>query len=47
MIRNIVNQNPFNEDLTKELTKALLKLPLDIKPYTPSFWERLLSKLRR
>lgn len=47
MIRNIVNQNPFNEDLTKELTKALLKLPLDIKPYAPSFWERLLSKLRR
>ncbi len=47
MIRNIVNQNPFNEDLTKDLTKVLLRLPLDIKPYTPSFWERLLSKLRR
>lgn len=47
MIRNIVNQNPFEEGFIKDLTNALSKLPLDIKPYPYSFWEKLLSKLRR
>lgn len=47
MIRNIVNQNPFDESFTRELTNALSKLPLDIKPYPLSFWEKLISKLRR
>ncbi|MFN3471326.1 MAG: MinD/ParA family protein [Aquificaceae bacterium] len=47
MIRNIINQNPFDESFTRELTNALSKLPLDIKPQPISFWQRLLSKLRR
>ncbi|MDW8066739.1 MAG: MinD/ParA family protein [Aquificaceae bacterium] len=47
MIRSIVNQNPFEEGFTKELTNALLRLPLNIKPQATSFWERLISKLRR
>ncbi len=47
MIRNIVEQNPFDEGLIRDLTNALSKLPLDIKPQPISFWERLLSKLRR
>lgn len=47
IIRSIVNQSPFEESFVKELTGALFKLPLNIKPYAPSFWEKLLSKLRR
>lgn len=47
IIRNIINQNPFSEALTRELIRALSALPLDIEAPTPSFWERLLSKLRR
>lgn len=47
MIRNIVNQNPFDENFTRDLTIALSKLPLDIKPQPMSFWQKLLSKLRR
>lgn len=47
MIRNIINQNPFDESLTRDLTNALSKLSLDIRPQPMSFWQRLLSKLRR
>ncbi len=47
IIRNIVNQSPFEEGFVRELTNALVRLPLNIKPYAPSFWERLISKLRR
>ncbi|MCS6998296.1 MAG: MinD/ParA family protein [Aquificaceae bacterium] len=47
IIRQIVNQNPFEEGFTKELTHILTKLPLNIKPHPAGFWERLLTKLRR
>ncbi len=47
IIRSIVNQSPFEESFIRDLTNALVKLPLNIKPYAPSFWERLISKLRR
>ncbi|MCS7171767.1 MAG: MinD/ParA family protein [Aquificaceae bacterium] len=47
IIRHIVNQSPFEEGFTKDLTIALSKLPLNVRPYTQGFWERLLSKLRR
>ncbi|MFN7064578.1 MAG: MinD/ParA family protein [Aquificaceae bacterium] len=47
LIRNVINQTPFDEGFMKDLTNILSKLPLDIKPYPLGFWERLLSKLRR
>lgn len=47
IIKNIINQNPFSEALTRELIRALSLLPLNIRTPTPSFWERLLSRLRR
>lgn len=47
ILQNLINQEPFNEEFTKDLTKALVGLPLDIKPEPTSFWDRLLSKLRR
>ncbi|MEN3028388.1 MAG: MinD/ParA family protein [Aquificaceae bacterium] len=46
IIRQIVNQNPFEEGFTKELTNILAKLPLNVKPHPAGFWERLLTKLR-
>ncbi|MCX8075760.1 MAG: MinD/ParA family protein [Aquificaceae bacterium] len=47
IIRYIVNQHPFEESFSRDLTQALLKLPLNIRYHGPSFWEKLLSKLRR
>ncbi len=47
IIRKIINQTPFSDELTRELTQALSKLPLSIKPPSYSFWEKLLLKLRR
>ena len=47
MIRNIIGQNPFNSNLTKELTKILSRLSLLPAVSEESFWERLLAKLKR
>jgi len=47
MIRNIIGQNPFNNNLTKELTKILNRLSLLPAVSKENFWERLLAKLKR
>ncbi|ADC89798.1 Cobyrinic acid ac-diamide synthase [Thermocrinis albus DSM 14484] len=47
LIRSIVQQNPFHQELTRELSLALSRLPIGVVPHRLSFWEKLLSKLRR
>ncbi len=47
IIRQIVNQSPFNDGLLRELSFALSKLPMGISPIKGGFWERFLSKFKR
>lgn len=47
LIRNIVSQNPYDDTLVRELTLALSRLNIGVGAKPMSFWERLLSKLRR
>ncbi len=47
LIRNIIDQNPFDEGFTQELTLALSRLNLGVVSKPSGFWNKLISKLRR
>ncbi len=47
LIKNIIGQNPFNDELIRELTNALNRLSLVQGKVKAGFWERLLAKLKR
>jgi len=47
LIRNIIGQNPFNDELIGELTRILNRLSLVQAKPKEGFWERLLAKLKR
>jgi flagellar biosynthesis protein FlhG len=47
LIKNIIGQNPFNEELIGELTRILNRLSLVQAKPREGFWERLLAKLKR
>ncbi len=47
IIRNIVNQKPFNEDMIKELEIALGNLPIKYEVRSEGFWNKLISLLLR
>ncbi len=47
IIRNIVNQKPFNEDMVKELEVALGNLPIKYEMRQEGFWNKLISLLLR
>ena len=47
LIKNIIGQNPFNDELIKDLTRILNRLSLVQAKPKVSFWERLLAKLKR
>jgi len=47
LIKNIIGQNPFNDELIKELTGILNRLSLMQAKPKEGFWERLLAKLKR
>ncbi|WP_448588074.1 MinD/ParA family protein [Thermocrinis sp.] len=47
LIKNIIEQNPFSNDLIKELNQILSRLSLVQKTSKESFWEKLLAKLKR
>ncbi len=47
IIRNIVNQKPFNEDMVKELELTLGNLPIKYEVRQEGFWNKLISLLLR
>jgi len=47
IIRSIVNQRPFNEDMIKELEVALGNLPIKYEMRPAGFWHKLISLLLR
>ena len=47
LIKRIISQNPFDNNLIKDLTQILTRLYLVQRTSKESFWEKLLSKLRR
>jgi len=47
LIKRIINQNPFDNNLIRELSQILGRLSLVQNVSKGSFWERLLAKLRR
>jgi len=47
LIKRIISQNPFDNNLIRELSQILGRLSLVQNVSKGSFWERLLAKLRR
>ncbi len=47
IIRSIVNQKPFNEDMVKELELTLGNLPIKYEVRSEGFWNKLISLLLR
>ena len=47
IIRNIVNQKPFNEDMVRELELSLGNLPIKYEVRQEGFWNKLISLLLR
>ncbi len=47
IIRSIVNQKPFNEDMVKELEVTLGNLPIKYEVRSEGFWNKLISLLLR
>ncbi len=47
IIRSIVNQKPFNEDMIKELEIALGNLPIKYEVRSEGFWNKLISLILR
>ncbi len=47
IIRSIVNQKPFQEDMVRDLGIAVSKLPVDFPAPKENFWSKLISMLLR